>query len=210
LKAGTAFGYFALAASLAAAPARAKVTTASLIPDYARLQYAGTQGFLSLGVGKSFLEGRIEPELVYGYVPEAVGGVSIHLWSQMTTFSAFPTRLGKSPWILYPALGGYSLIIGVGKHYELYREKYVGYYWPTAIHFRLFAGTKLFRKAAFAPWATGFAGTVQVGAIDSDLASSFSNSSIGLLETVNVAASFSLYFADPKPHAKPKPEFRAH
>jgi hypothetical protein len=193
-----------------ASPAWAEITTTSLIPDYARAQYAGSQGLLSLGIGKSFLEGRIEPELAYGYVPASVGGVSIHLWSQMTTFSAFPTQLGNSDWVLYPALGGYSFIAGVGKNYELYRKKYVGYYWPTALHFRFFLGTKIFRKAAFAPWATGFAGTLQVGAIDSDLVSSWSNSSIGMLETVNLAASFSLYFADPKPHAEPKAQIRAH
>jgi hypothetical protein len=198
------------AAAFTASSTPAEVTTTSLIPDYARLQTAGSQGLLSLGLGKSFLEGRIEPELAYGYVPASVGGVSIHLWSQMTTFSAFPTRLGHSDWVLYPALGGYSFIVGVGKNYELYRKKYVGYYWPTALHFRFFAGAKVFRKAAVAPWATGFAGTVQVGAIDSDFASTFSNSSIGLLETVNVAASFSLYFADPKPKAKPNAGFRSH
>lgn len=47
------------------------------MPDQLKLQLAGNVGFVSPGVGYAFLRQRVETDLFFGWVPEAVGGTDI-------------------------------------------------------------------------------------------------------------------------------------
>ncbi|MDB5050460.1 MAG: hypothetical protein JWO30_3531 [Fibrobacteres bacterium] len=167
-------------------------------PAYLRAQFAGSQGLFSLGGGQSFLDGLIEPDFDFGYVPQWAGGESIASVSQTTTISLFPADLGASG-TLYRAILGYSGQIALGDHYFLYGKKYVGYYWPSALHFRFFAGAKYFRGSVAIPKTTGWAGCVQIGAIDSDWLAYFANRSIGLGDILTAALALNVYFGSQDP-----------
>ena len=49
-----------------------------IVPHYAKLQFAGGIGFLSAGIGYQSKNKRLQYDLMYGYVPESLGGVEIH------------------------------------------------------------------------------------------------------------------------------------
>ena len=51
-------------------------------PDHIKIQYAGGMGFISIGAGYSTKNQKLEGDLYYGYLPESIGGVSIHSISE--------------------------------------------------------------------------------------------------------------------------------
>jgi hypothetical protein len=161
------------------------------LPDYFRAQFAGSQGLISLGLGKSFLNGAIEPDIDYGYVPAWAGG-KIHILSQSTTLALFPIALGRTS-RLHAVATGYSAMIGLGNDYFLYRRRYWGYYWPSALHFRFFAGSKFTINTPFIPMPSALALTAQIGAIDTDLIAAHANRTIGLGEVLTLAFALNLY-----------------
>ena len=162
-----------------------------LLPDYVRAQFAGSQGFLSVGLGKSFLNGAVEPDIDYGYVPEWAGG-EIHILSQTTQLALFPINLNGTARI-HPLVAGYSALIGMGNDYFLYRRRYLGYYWPSALHFRFFAGPKLSFKTASIQTPSALSLTAQVGAIDADLIAANANRTIGWGEVLTFAFALNFY-----------------
>ena len=162
-----------------------------MLPDYIRAQFAGSQGFLSLGLGKSFFKGALEPDIDYGYVPAWAGG-EIHVLTQSTTLALFPIDL-PGPSRFHPVTTGYSAMVGTGNDYFLYRRRYLGYYWPSALHFRVFAGSKITVKTPSLPMLSGLAVTGQIGAIDTDLIAANANREIGWGEVLTVAFALNLY-----------------
>jgi hypothetical protein len=177
---------------MAPGPGFSRAIPKALLPDYIHVQFAGSQGLISAGAGKSFLNGLIEPDLDYGYVPDWAGGVGIHVLSQTTTFAPLPFALGERGRIA-PVLG-YSAQIGLGEHYFLHGEKNTGYYWPSALHFRFFGGAEYARATASIPGLTGWAGTVQIGAIDAYWQAAFYNDSVGFGDILTAALAVNLYF----------------
>jgi hypothetical protein len=162
-------------------------------PLYLRAQFAGSQGLVSAGAGTSFRNGAIEPDLEFGYVPAWAGGTTIASLAQTTTFSLFPTPVGGSgSW--HPAILGYSAQIAWGDDYFLYGKKYVGYYWPSALHFRFFTGTSYYRRPSAIPRRSGWTGSLQVGAIDSEWMACLDNRSIGLGDILTAAVALNVYF----------------
>jgi hypothetical protein len=51
-----------------------------LVPDFAQIQYAGSNGWMGLGAGYEFFNRHLRSNLQYGYVPPAKGG-PLHLFS---------------------------------------------------------------------------------------------------------------------------------
>lgn len=181
-----------------ASPSHARWGAYALVPDYARVQYGGSLGLVSIGAGKSFLEGKIEPDLDYGYAPGWASGVAIHILSQTTTLSLLPLDLGGAG-RLYPVMAGYSTLLGLGDRYFLISEKYADYYWPSALHFRFFTGMKFTSKPGANPWMPGWAGILQVGAIDTDIVAAYANRSLGAGEMLTAALAVNLYFGGAGP-----------
>lgn len=169
---------------------RASASTSAFMPDYVRAQFAGSQGFLSVGLGKSFLNGAIESDIDYGFVPEWAGG-KIHVLSQSATLALFPIDAAGNSRI-HPLVTGYTAMIGLGNDYFLYRRRYLGYYWPSALHFRFFAGSGLTLETA-SRTISALGLTAQVGAIDADLIAANTNRSIGFGEVLTVAFALNLY-----------------
>lgn len=63
-------------------------------PDHIKLQYAGNIGILSTGIGYSFFNNKLQSDLLYGHIPEFIGGANIHTISNKNTF-----KLIKFPFI---------------------------------------------------------------------------------------------------------------
>lgn len=168
----------------------------AVIPDFLRLQSGGSQGLLSAGAGKSFAEGLIESELSYGYVPEWVGGTGIHVLTHRTTLSPFPLELGRAgTW--RPAILGYSVHIGLGERYFLFSRKFDHYYWPSALHFRAFTGTRFGWRTGRIPGISYVTGILEIGALDSYLIDAYNNRSIGLRDIVSAALAVQLSLGPP-------------
>ena len=180
------------AAMASAAPAHSEKPLPGWMPDYLRAQFAGSQGLLSVGAGKSLLRGGIEPEIDYGYVPEWAGGIHVNILSQKTTFSPFFLDVGRDgTW--YPLTFGYSAHVGLGDRYFLRGKKYSGYYWPSALHFRGFAGTRCLRRTTLLPGTRGWAGILEIGVIDSDWVDYYTNRSVRLKDILTAAVALHIY-----------------
>jgi hypothetical protein len=158
----------------------------ALIPDHARAQFAGASGLLSLGAGYGFLQGRIETGLLYGWVPEWLGGVSIHTLAQRTAFS--PVLWKPDPALsLYPITIGYAAHFALGRNYDLLlEERFRGYYWPSALHFWIFAGAKA-RKEMPRRYVKGITALVEIGTLETYLRPYFRNESIGLGDILSLS-----------------------
>jgi hypothetical protein len=117
-------------------------------PDHLAVQFAGGAGLFAIGAGYTNRRGKGEAELLYGYVPKAVGSITIHAFT------------GKVRWLpLKPlTLAGYHLkplALGIvvnytlGKQYFLFSPKYYPftyYGYPTALHGGIFVGSQLATK----------------------------------------------------------------
>ncbi|MEI9808825.1 MAG: hypothetical protein WDO16_13705 [Bacteroidota bacterium] len=80
------FIYFFILPFFAAAQQRTGF--ARLIPQHIKLQFAGSIGFLSAGFGYESPNKRFQGDFFYGYVPESVGGVTIHSVTAKLTWMA--------------------------------------------------------------------------------------------------------------------------
>ena len=114
-------------------------------PDHIKVQYAGGMGFISIGAGYSTKNQKLEGDLYYGYLPESIGGVSIHSIS------------GKVAWIpihsvsikkyqVEPLMTGLIVNYNFGKQYFSFDPPYYPYRYysfPTAIHSALFLGSRI-------------------------------------------------------------------
>lgn len=55
------------------------------LPDYVKMQFAGGIGFVSMGVGYTFLKQKLEVSYFYGYVPKFVSTDDLHSVSLQLT-----------------------------------------------------------------------------------------------------------------------------
>jgi len=55
------------------------------LPDYVKIQFAGGIGFVSMGVGYTFFNQKLEVSYLYGYVPESVSTDDLHSVSLQLT-----------------------------------------------------------------------------------------------------------------------------
>jgi hypothetical protein len=117
-------------------------TKSKWIPDHAKLQFAGNIGFFSLGLGYASRRETWEGDLYYGYVPESVGGLTIHSMTLKSTW--FPIHpFNRKNFQLKPLSLGLLVNYTFGKQYfgftpENYPYDYYGF--PTSLHVGAFAG----------------------------------------------------------------------
>ncbi|MFQ3297768.1 MAG: hypothetical protein ACI921_001761, partial [Polaribacter sp.] len=65
-------------------------------PDYAKMQFAGNLGVLSVGVGYQLFNKVVYTELLYGYVPVSISKANeIHLISIKNTFPLYRKKIGN-------------------------------------------------------------------------------------------------------------------
>jgi hypothetical protein len=99
---------------LAGAPARAESGRAWYVPDHAKLQLAGNVGFLSPGVGYA-IGRRLEGDVFFGWVPEAVGGDDIFSLTGKITWA--PWALQAGAWRIRPGTLAFQVTYTFGDEY---------------------------------------------------------------------------------------------
>jgi hypothetical protein len=180
--------YFSIAFSISITAQKSKLVKA-LIPDHGTLQFAGGIGFLSAGVGYDSKSKRIQTDILYGYVPEKLGGVTIHCITGKFTWIAVPGKLKnnfKIDWLSTGILINYTF----GKQYfflspDKYPLKYYGL--PTAAHVGIFTGGSVrYKKAClYYEWGT----------TDRDLASYVGNiKAIPFFDIINIGVGAKYFF----------------
>lgn len=125
-------------------PVQAQSQTQQPYSSYhVKLQYAGSIGFMSAGIGRSLFEEKLETDLLLGYLPESIGGDRIWTTALKATFAAVrPMPVKAVDW--QPLRFGLQLSYTFGEQYYIVepRSKYPrGYYgFPTALHLYLYGG----------------------------------------------------------------------
>ena len=114
-------------------------------PDHIKVQYAGGMGFISIGAGYTTKNQKLEGDLYYGYLPESIGGVSIHSISGKITW--IPIRsVSIKKYQVEPLMTGLIVNYSFGKQYYSFDPPYYPYRYysfPTAIHSALFLGSRI-------------------------------------------------------------------
>ena len=110
-------------------------------PDHLKLQHAGGIGYFSIGAGYLLGNGNLEADLMYGFVPESIGGLDIH--SLSSRISWLPIKSIGSSLRLEPLATGVIVNYTFGKQYfgftpENYPFAYYNY--PTSLHAAFFPG----------------------------------------------------------------------
>lgn len=175
--------------------ASAMGSIAHYLPDRARLQFAGSQGFLSAGAGYGFLKERIDEDFMYGYLPAKIGGISVHTLSAKTTIAPLQLKLARGTY-LYPVMAGVSAIVALGDDYFLVLpSRYQDYYWPSALHLWYFAGMRFrknFTSGAPAGKAMGF--IAELGAIDTYWRADHRNQDLNLPQILSMSLSAQFFY----------------
>ncbi|MEH0155728.1 hypothetical protein V6R21_16385 [Limibacter armeniacum] len=111
-------------------------------PNHVKLQYAGNNGWLSTGVGYSFLKKKSWlMDFMYGYVPKSIGGTTIHVLSWKNTFILYRIKINEKV-AISPTIGINSIFdISNNSDYNLpdkFAEDY--YEFNDAMQFYQFIG----------------------------------------------------------------------
>ncbi len=113
-------------------------------PHNIQLQYAGNYGLFSLGVGKSYLQDKLNAFLIYGYLPKGMHGVTVHTFALKSVYNIASSNLSDGAYLDY--YKGLGVIYGITRNTYLKYPDYFpdGYYeFPNALHLSLFLGLKL-------------------------------------------------------------------
>lgn len=106
-----------------------------LIPDYVEIQYAGSIGYMSAGLGYRLSKEKTTLSFHYGYVPESKGG-ELHIAAVKFEYKPFTIRI-KDKLIFHPVNPGVFISYTFGKQFGLTfdRDQYSkGYYfWSPAV-----------------------------------------------------------------------------
>lgn len=180
---------YLLIAFLIRLPAQQKKLLKALIPDHGTLQFAGGIGFLSGGIGYDSKNKRIQTDILYGYVPEKLGGVTIHCVTGKISWVAVSGKLKNNIRIDWLSTGILFNYVFGKKYFFLSPDKYPLKYYglPTAAHLGIFTGGGIrFKKAGI---------YYELGTTDRDLASYVTNiKAFPFFDIVNVGVGAKYFF----------------
>jgi hypothetical protein len=162
-----------------------------LVPDHAKVQFAGGIGFLSAGLGYESKNKKFQTDFYYGYVPENVGGINIHSATGKLTWIPLALNL-KRNFRLDILTTGLLINYAFGDQYfflspEYYPLKYYGV--PSALHLGLFVGGGIRWKKLGAYY--------ELGTIDRELSSYVTNArSLSFFDIWNLGIGLRYQFRD--------------
>ncbi|NQU31908.1 MAG: hypothetical protein HQ521_01630 [Bacteroidetes bacterium] len=166
------------------------------LPDYVKLQYAGGIGFLSTGIGYTFVDHRIDVSLFYGYVPTWFTVDDLHSISLQFTAKLIRIKKIKNIEIL-PLNIGWYLHHTFGNEYwvklpDNYPKDY--YWWSPGRNAGVFIGGEIKTKLLSNKTpASGTAFYVRVGTRGLYLSSKIGNSSIPISDIVELGFGVAIY-----------------
>ena len=166
------------------------------IPDYAKLQFAGGIGFLSLGVGYSFFKQKLDISFFYGYVPKSYSVNELHSISLQSTIKFFSIKTKHNIEILPLNIGWFAHHTFGGDFWVKLPDNYPdGYYWwSPGRNAGIFLGGEIKTKLlANKTPASGTAFYVRVGSRGLYLASKYGNSSIPLSDIIELGFGIAIY-----------------
>jgi hypothetical protein len=156
-----------------------------ILPHHAKLQYAGSIGFLSAGVGYEFAKKKLQADVYYGYVPESIGGINIHSVTGKLTW--LPLAVERNNFTFNLLTAGVLANYAFGKQYDFSREAFDYYGFPTAAHIGLFVGGGLTRNKLGLYY--------ELGSTDRDIVSFVNNTKgIRFHEIINIGIGARLKF----------------
>jgi hypothetical protein len=172
------FGFLIIPACVAA---QSQKKRAGIIPHHAKIQYAGSIGFISVGAGYEFAKKKLQGDFFYGYVPEKIGGIKIQSITAKLTWIPV-SRLLKDDIKLDLLTAGILINYTFGRQYHLFsrtRYSFVYYGFPTAAHLALFAGGGITKNKLGLYY--------EIGMTDRDLISFANNpKAISFFEIINI------------------------
>ena len=115
-----------------------------LLPDYGNIQYAGSIGMISSGIGYSFFNSHLGAELTAGFTPVKRNSDLYNLTLKLN-YRPFSIRISESISTTMIYTGAYASRT-FGENYWLYlpdRYKNGYYYWSPGLRFGLLVGTSL-------------------------------------------------------------------
>ncbi|AYA37914.1 hypothetical protein D3Y59_13185 [Hymenobacter oligotrophus] len=103
-------------------------------PHHVLVQAAGGQGMVAAGVGYTTLRGKLEVDVLAGYVPKKYSITPMGVFTGKATFSPFALDLGETKWQVRPlSVGMFVTHTASNGMVESRDEKYYkGYYWWSA------------------------------------------------------------------------------
>ena len=176
-----------------------KVDSASykkFLPDYVKLQFAGGIGFMSMGVGYTFFNHKLDITYFYGYVPKYFTVDDLHSVSLQLTAKLLTYNLSENIQILPLNFGWYAHHTFGNEYWIKLPDNYPeGYYWwSPGRNAGIFIGgeikTKLF--ASKTP-ASGTAFYARAGTRGLYFVSKFGNSSIPISDIIELGFEVAVY-----------------
>ncbi len=120
------------------------------IPTHASVQYAGGFGFLSAGAGYDFFKDRLSVDIMFGYLPESIGGISIFSLNSKTIYKPWHFDIKKLPVTFVPINIGFITMHAFGEQYTKFKKSGdypQGYYWwPNSTRIGISLGQNYFYK----------------------------------------------------------------
>jgi len=116
-----------------------------LEPDHINLQYAGSIGFLSAGVGYNFFKEKTALSFHIGYVPEDLGG-ELTIIAIKYDYKPFSINI-KDKFIIHPINPVIFTSYTLGQNFDFkfekpqYRKDY--YFWSSAFRIHMGAGSEI-------------------------------------------------------------------
>jgi hypothetical protein len=164
------------------------------VPDYAKVQFAGNIGLLSVGFGYQFLNNHLYSELLYGYVPASVSKAEvIHTITIKNTFSILNKEIKA---ITLSPIAGFTASFETGNNSFLkLPDKYPsGYYGTNAFHFTLFIGAKVHRNFINQKIMRGVDLYFELGTVDNYLWYAILSKEVKINKIISSAIGINLYF----------------
>ncbi|MGD2033447.1 MAG: hypothetical protein PVF73_00205 [Bacteroidales bacterium] len=111
-------------------------------PFNIQIQYAGNLGLISVGAGKNYLRNALNLHFIYGYLPKAMNGSSVHTLAVKAAYTLGTTNLGSGLTLEY--YPGLAVLYGITRNtYTRYPNYFPeGYYNSNAFHLSLFSGIR--------------------------------------------------------------------
>lgn len=101
-----------------------------LLPDQAKLQFAGAIGLASAGTGYAFARRRVEIDVFVGWVPESLADVDLFAVTGKVTWLPWRARLGRE-WRLRPFTAGLAMSYWLGDRFFIrHPDRYPSGYYP--------------------------------------------------------------------------------
>ena len=164
------------------------------IPDYAKMQFAGNLGLLSVGAGYEVIRNVLYSELLYGFVPKSISNAeNIHLISIKNTFPIFTKEIGD---FTFSPIAGFSASLETGNNsFLIVPDKYPkGYYLPSAIHFTLFAGAQVHKEFKNQKIFKGADFYIEVGTVETYLFFALTSKEVTFNDVFSSAIGINFYF----------------